>query len=72
MTQLQAAGGAWHLPGATDEQINAHLYNTDGSLRTQSDVTSALHAAGWGAGSSRIEAQRQARLNDLSATRLSN
>ncbi|TPG82512.1 hypothetical protein EAH72_35370, partial [Pseudomonas caspiana] len=58
--QLQAAGGARHLPGATDEQINAHLHNDDGSLRIRRDVTSALHAAGWGAGHDRIIAQLQA------------
>ncbi|TPG84388.1 hypothetical protein EAH72_35085, partial [Pseudomonas caspiana] len=58
--QLQAAGGARYLPGATVEQINAHLHNDDGSLRTQKDVASALHAAGWGASTTRIAAQLQA------------
>ncbi|WLI10729.1 MULTISPECIES: hypothetical protein [Pseudomonas] len=58
--QLQAAGGARHLRGATDEQINAHLHNDDGSLRTGSNVASALHAAGLGADTSRITARLQA------------
>ncbi|WLI10788.1 hypothetical protein [Pseudomonas sp. FP603] len=58
--QLQAAGGARHLRGATDEQINAHLHNDDGSLRTRSDVASALHAVGLGASSARIDALLQA------------
>ncbi|WLI10758.1 MULTISPECIES: hypothetical protein [Pseudomonas] len=59
--QLQAAGGARHLRGATDAQIDAHLHNTDGSLRTQRAVASALHAAGLGAGNGRIvPALRQA------------
>ncbi|WLI10732.1 MULTISPECIES: hypothetical protein [Pseudomonas] len=56
----QAAGGARHLRGATDAQINAHLRNTDGSLRTQRAVASALHAAGLGADTTRIRAQLQA------------
>ncbi|WLI10787.1 MULTISPECIES: hypothetical protein [Pseudomonas] len=58
--QVQAAGGGRHLPGATDEQINAHLHNDDGSLRTQSAVASALRAAGLGAGNARITARLQA------------
>ncbi|WLI10737.1 MULTISPECIES: hypothetical protein [Pseudomonas] len=57
---LRAAGGARLLRGATDAQINAHLHNDDGSLRTRSDVASALHAAGLGAGVVRIDAQLQA------------
>ncbi|WLI10759.1 MULTISPECIES: hypothetical protein [Pseudomonas] len=56
----QAAGGARKLRGATDEQITAHLHNTDGSLRTHKDVASALHAAGLGASNARIAAQLQA------------
>ncbi|WLI10686.1 hypothetical protein [Pseudomonas sp. FP603] len=56
----QAAGGVRHLPGPTDEQITAHLHNDDGSLRTHKDVASALHAAGLGASSARIDAQLQA------------
>jgi hypothetical protein len=56
----QAAGGTRHLPGATDEQINAHLHNDDGSLRSHRKVAGALHAAGLGASFSRIEAQRRA------------
>ncbi|WLI10727.1 hypothetical protein [Pseudomonas sp. FP603] len=58
--RLQAAGGARKLPGATDATITARLHNTDGSLRTRSDVASALHAAGLGAGNARIDAQLQA------------
>jgi hypothetical protein len=58
--QRQAAGGARQLPGATVEQINAHLHNDDGSLRTRRDVASALHAAGLGADSARITAQMRA------------
>jgi hypothetical protein len=54
---LQAVVGVRHLPGATDEQINAHLRNDDGSLRTQKKVAGALHAAGLGAGVARIYAQ---------------
>ncbi|WLI10728.1 MULTISPECIES: hypothetical protein [Pseudomonas] len=47
--------------GATDNQITAHLRNDDGSLRTQTDVISALHAVGLGAGNARIvSALRQA------------
>nr|WP_140896550.1 hypothetical protein [Pseudomonas caspiana] len=60
IAQLQAAGGGRRLHGATDEQIIAHLHNDDGSLRTQKDVASALHAVGWGAGAARIAAQLQA------------
>jgi hypothetical protein len=58
--QLQAAGGARLRPGATDAQIDAHLHNDDGSLRTRSDVASDLHAAGLGAGVARITARLQA------------
>jgi hypothetical protein len=47
-------------PAATAATINAHLHNTDGSLRTQSQVAGALRAAGWGAGPRRIAAQLQA------------
>ncbi len=57
--QLHAAGGARHLPSATDAQINAHLHNPDGSLRTHRGVASALRAAGWGAGHARITTLRQ-------------
>jgi hypothetical protein len=58
--QLQAAVGARLRPGATDAQIDAHLHNDDGSLRTRSDVASDLHAAGLGAGVARITARLQA------------
>jgi hypothetical protein len=58
--QLQAAGGARQLPGATDVQIAEHLHNADGSLRTARDVTSALHAVGLGAARNRIMAQLHA------------
>jgi len=59
-THLQAAGATRHLPGATDEQIRAHLHNDDGSLRPQKDVVSALHAIGLGAGELRVTAQLRA------------
>lgn len=58
--QLQAARGVRKLPGATDAQIDAHLHNEDGSLRTQKEVVSTLHANGVGADKSRIMAQLQA------------
>ncbi|MCF5167319.1 hypothetical protein GIW45_25525 [Pseudomonas congelans] len=58
--QLQAAGGARHLPGATDAQIHAQLHNPDGSLRTKLQVASALHTAGLGASNNRIQGQLQA------------
>jgi hypothetical protein len=57
---LQAAGGGRHLPSATDAQIAEHLYHADGSLRNRRNVTSALHAAGLGAGKDRIDVQLQA------------
>ncbi|WLI10687.1 MULTISPECIES: hypothetical protein [Pseudomonas] len=58
--QLQAAGSARRLRSATDEQITAHLHNTDGALRTRSGVASALHAAGLGADNRRIAAALRA------------
>ncbi|WLI10733.1 MULTISPECIES: hypothetical protein [Pseudomonas] len=57
---LRAAGGARRLRGATDAQINAHLHNDDGSLRTKRAVASALQAAGLGADTWRITARLQA------------
>ncbi|WLI10736.1 MULTISPECIES: hypothetical protein [Pseudomonas] len=58
--QLQAAGSARRLRSATDEQINAHLRNDDGALRTHRGVASALHAAGLGARNARIDAPLRA------------
>jgi predicted nucleic acid-binding protein len=55
--QLQAAGGARRLPGATEVQIASHLRNADGSLRIRSDVARALHSVGLGASKNRINAQ---------------
>ncbi|WP_223538375.1 hypothetical protein, partial [Pseudomonas sp. GL-B-16] len=60
LIQLQAAGGARHLPSATNDQIRAHLKNDDGTLRTKKAVVSALHAAGLGADKYRIPNQLQA------------
>jgi transposase len=57
---LQAAGGARHLPSATDAEIAGHLHHSDGSLRSRNRVTSALRAAGLGAGKDRIDVQLQA------------
>jgi len=59
-TQLQAAGGARKLPGATDEQIRAHLRNADDTLRIKKDVIRALHAIGLGASEERLTAQLRA------------
>ncbi|WP_223538310.1 hypothetical protein [Pseudomonas sp. GL-B-16] len=42
------------LPSATDNEIKAHLHNTDNSLRTQLDVAQALRNIGKGARTKRI------------------
>ncbi|WP_223538251.1 hypothetical protein, partial [Pseudomonas sp. GL-B-16] len=52
--QLRAARGMRYLPGATDDQIRAHLKNADGTLRTQQAVASSLNTAGLGVGYNRI------------------
>ncbi|MCF5166481.1 hypothetical protein GIW45_20975 [Pseudomonas congelans] len=57
MARLQAAGAVRRRPGATDEQIKAHLHNADGSLRSHRDVANALHAAGLGVDNNRVVAQ---------------
>jgi len=59
-TRLQNERGARSLPGATDEQIGAHLHNDDGSLRTQRSLASSLNASGVGASQGRISAQLRA------------
>jgi hypothetical protein len=57
---LQAARGVMHRPPASNAQISAQLWNTDGTLRTGSEDTSALHASGLGAGTARIATLLQA------------
>jgi hypothetical protein len=59
VAELQTAGAARPLPGATDEQITAHLHNKDDSLRTQAEVRSALRADGLGVDSHRLPALMQ-------------
>ncbi len=46
---LQAVQGVKQRPSATDAQIREHLYDDEGSLRTQKEVIEALHAIGVGA-----------------------
>ncbi|MEO4016095.1 hypothetical protein [Pseudomonas rossensis] len=46
-------------PGATDDQIRAHMRNSDGELKTRKAVVKALHAAGLGANTTRLSALRQ-------------
>jgi hypothetical protein len=52
--QLRSAKGAPILPTATDDQIAEHLYKNNGSLRTQTEVASALRDVGKGASGQRI------------------
>jgi hypothetical protein len=52
---LQAARGVMHRPPPSDAQISAQLWNPDGTLRTGSEVTSALNASGLGGNHNRID-----------------
>jgi hypothetical protein len=57
--QLRAVQGVQRLPGASDEQIKAHLYNDDESLRSEVGVAKALNSVGLGARNDRIRAELQ-------------
>jgi hypothetical protein len=52
---LQAAVGVRQRPSASDAQLSAQLRNPDGTVRTGSEVTSALNASGLGGNHNRIE-----------------
>jgi hypothetical protein len=53
---LQLAGSKRRLPAPTVAELEAHLRDDDGSLRTRKDVIGALHDKGLGAGDHRIGA----------------
>lgn len=57
--QLRDAGGGEPMPSATDEQLNAHLRNENGVLRTAKEVLSALHTAGLETNANRIKSRLQ-------------